>query len=48
MMLRNGRWQMMVEQLYTRTNTPAEKRYIALEQFTLGKIPFEEVIKVLM
>lgn len=37
-----------VEELYPKKYTDAEKKYMALEQFTLGKITFEEVMKMLM
>lgn len=37
----------LVEELYQKGHTVSEKKYIALEQFTLGKISFEEVMKVL-
>ena len=37
----------MVEELYEREYTMAEKRYITLEQFTLGKSSMEEVMKFL-
>lgn len=40
--------EQLVEQLYKRGHTTQEKKYMALEQFTLGKISFEEVMKVLM
>ena len=38
----------LVDNLYKREHTAAEKKYIALEQFTLGKISFDEVMKNLM
>lgn len=38
----------MVEELNKRDYRETEKKYIALEQFILGKIAFEEVMKVLM
>ena len=37
----------MVKELYEREYTMAEKRYITLEQFTLGKSSMEEVMKFL-
>ena len=37
----------MVKELYEREYTIAEKRYITLEQFTLGKSSMEEVLKFL-
>ena len=37
----------MVKELYEREYTMAEKRYITLEQFTLGKSSMEEVMKSL-
>ena len=37
----------MVQELYEREYTMAEKRYITLEQFTLGKSSMEEVMKFL-
>ena len=37
----------MVKELYEREYTMAEKRYITLEQFTLGKSSMEEVLKFL-
>lgn len=37
----------MVKELYEREYTMAEKRYITLEQFTLGKSSIEEVMKFL-
>lgn len=37
----------LVDELYKREYSEAEKKYIALEQFTLGKISFEEVMGAL-
>ena len=37
----------MVKELYEREYTMAEKRYITLEQFTLGKSSMEEVMNFL-
>ena len=38
----------LVDNLYKREHTAAEKKYMALEQFTSGKISFDEVMKNLM
>lgn len=38
----------IVKTLSEKEHTAAEKRYLALERFTLGKISLEEVMKVLM
>ncbi|MCO7124605.1 sialate O-acetylesterase [Sporolactobacillus shoreicorticis] len=35
----------LVNQCHNRMNTSAEKTYIALEKFTLGKISYEELVK---
>ena len=38
----------LVGALFEREHTAAEKKYLALEQFTLGKLSLEEVMKALM
>lgn len=35
----------LVDKCHNRMNTSSEKRYIALERFTLGKISYEELMK---
>ncbi len=37
----------LVYECHNRMNTSAEKTYIALEKFTLGKMTYEELLKVL-
>ncbi|WP_414051810.1 sialate O-acetylesterase [Bacillus pumilus] len=37
----------LVNECHNRMNTSAEKTYIALEKFTLGKMTYEELLKVL-
>lgn len=36
-----------VNECHNRMNTSAEKTYIALEKFTLGKITYEELLQAL-
>lgn len=38
----------IVKTLCEKEHTAAEKRYLALERFTLGKMSLEEVMKILM
>lgn len=38
----------LVDLCHNRENTPAEKRYMALEKFSLGKISYEELMRGLM
>lgn len=38
----------LVDICHNRDNTPAEKKYIALERFSLGKISYEELMNIFM
>lgn len=38
----------LVDMCHNRDNTPAEKKYIALEKFSLGKLSYEELMNVFM
>jgi len=37
----------LVNECHNRMNTSAEKKYIALEQFTFGKMTYEELLEAL-
>lgn len=37
----------LVNECHNRMNTSAEKTYIALEKFTLGKMTYEELLEAL-
>lgn len=38
----------LVDRCHNRDNTPAEKKYMALEKFSMGKISYEELLKFFM
>lgn len=37
----------LAEKLLKRSNSESEEKYIALEKFTLGMIPYDELLNVL-